>query len=159
MSQNDISVNIREATIADLAEASRLVAAVFNQTVSPLLEAEGKRVFLEYAALDAWISRHENGQRTWLALDDQKLLGVLHMRDDHVSLFFVDRERQRMGIGRSLIKTAIKALGVDRLTVNSSPNSVEAYRRIGFEPLGPEETKSGIRYTPMAARFEALPLD
>jgi GNAT superfamily N-acetyltransferase len=152
------ATTIREARLADLPEASRLTITVFKQTVAPLFEPEGIRNFLAYAALDAWTERHRNGQRTWLALKGQRVVGVVQVRDgSHVSLFFIERRQQRQGIGRALIMTAIKALGVNRLTVNSSPNSVDAYRRLGFKPVGLEDTKSGIRYTPMESIIAAPP--
>jgi len=154
----DKTISIREARLEDLPAASRLTIAVFKQTVAPLFEPEGIRNFLAYAALDAWTERHRTGQRTWLALKGERVVGVVQVRDgSHVSLFFVERRQQRQGIGRALIMTAIKALGVNRLTVNSSPNSVDAYRRLGFEPVGPEDTKSGIRYTPMESIIAAPP--
>ena len=152
------TTTIREARLADLPEASRLTIAVFKQTVAPLFEPEGIKNFLAYAALDAWTARHRDGQRTWLALKGDRVVGVVQVRDgSHVSLFFVERRQQRQGIGRALIMTAIKALRVNRLTVNSSPNSVDAYRRLGFEPVGPEDTKSGIRYTPMESTIAVPP--
>ena len=146
----DQTATIREARLADLPAASRLTIAVFKQSVAPLFKPEGIRNFLAYATFDAWTERHRDGQRTWLALKGERVVGVVQVRDgSHVSLFFVERRQQRQGIGRALIMTAIKALGVNRLTVNSSPNSVDAYRRLGFAPVGQEDTKSGIRYTPM----------
>ncbi len=154
----DQTTTIREARLADLPAASRLTITVFKQSVAPLFEPEGIQNFLAYAALDAWTGRHRDGQRTWLALKGERVVGVVQVRDgNHVSLFFVERRQQRQGLGRALIMTAINALGVGRLTVNSSPNSVDAYRRLGFAPVGPEDTKSGIRYTPMELIVAAPP--
>ena len=135
---------------AGFRDAARLTLAVFNQTVAPLMDAEGVRHFMEYASAEAWLQRQREGHRTWLARRDKRVLGVAHVRDGtHLSLLFVDPRQQRQGIARALIATLIKALGVERLTVNASPNAVEAYRRLGFVAQGPEDKKSGIRYTPM----------
>ena len=57
-----------------------------------------------------------------------------------------------MGIGRKLIyelRKLEKDMGGYRLTVNASPYAVEFYRKIGFVDTGAEQTKDGIRYTPM----------
>jgi len=43
------------------------------------------------------------------------------------------------------------------LTVNSSPNAVPAYIRMGFSPTGPEEVRNGIRFTPMIKRLRREP--
>lgn len=143
-------MEVREASVDDLAEAARLSSEVFAQSVAPLYSAEGTRVFLEYASAGAWLERHRLGQRTWLALEDGRVIGVLHIRDgDHISMFFVDGAHQRGGVGRRLLSHVVEKLGVSQLTVNSSPNSVEAYAKLGFVAVGPEEQRSGIRFTPM----------
>lgn len=136
--------------VAGLREAARLTLAVFNQTVAPLMDAVGVRHFIEYASAEAWLQRQREGHRTWLARRDKRVLGVAHVRDgSHLSLLFVDTRQQRQGIARALIAALVETLGIERLTVNASPNAVEAYRRLGFVAQGPEDKKSGIRYTPM----------
>ena len=136
--------------VADLRNAARLTARVFNQMVAPLMDAEGVRHFIEYASAEAWQQRQREGHRTWLARRDKRVVGVAHVRDGtHLSLLFVDTRHQGQGVARVLIGTLIAALGVDRLTVNASPNAVEAYQHLGFVAQGPEDKKSGIRYTPM----------
>ncbi|PTY01831.1 GNAT family N-acetyltransferase [Opitutaceae bacterium EW11] len=151
-------MEIREASVADLSEAARLSAEVFMEAVAPLYSAEGTRVFLDYASVAAWRERHERGQRTWLALDQSRMIGVLHIRDgNHVSMFFVDTAHQRHGIGRCLLRHAIAELGVGEFTVNSSPNSVAGYEKLGFAATGPEEEKFGIRFTPMKGIFRIGP--
>jgi predicted GNAT family N-acyltransferase len=69
-------------------------------------------------------------------------------------MLFVARSHQRTGVGRTLLGTAIQLIhqqgaSSGRLTVNSSPNSVEAYRQLGFSPVGPEQVVRGIRFVPM----------
>ena len=39
--------------------------------------------------------------------------------------------------------------GVRRVTVNAAPFSTGFYHKVGFVDLQPEQTSSGIRYTPM----------
>lgn len=41
-------------------------------------------------------------------------------------------------------------VGMAKPTVNSSPNAVGAYQTMGFKIEGPEQTKNGIRFVPMA---------
>ncbi|MFT3783603.1 MAG: GNAT family N-acetyltransferase [Nibricoccus sp.] len=151
-------MDIREASIADLPKAVRLSSEVFMQSVAPLYSPDGVRVFMDYASEGAWADRHKLGQRTWLAFDGSRLVGVLHIRDgDHISMFFVDAAHQRQGIGRQLLWHVLRELGVSQLTVNSSPNSVEGYAKLGFAATGPEEEKSGIRFTPMTGAFNRGP--
>ena len=136
--------------VADLRTAARLTVRVFNQSVAPLMDAEGIGHFIDYAAADAWQQRQREGHRTWLARCGKRVVGVAHVRDGtHLSLLFVEMRHQGQGVARALIGTLIATLGIDRLTVNASPNAVEAYRHLGFVAQGPEDKKSGIRYTPM----------
>lgn len=148
-------MDIRPAGPEDLGEASRLSAEVFLQAVAPLYSDEGTRVFLDYASADQWRERHERGQPTWLALEQGRLVGVLHLRDgNHISLFFVAAAYQRNGVGRRLLLHVRKTLGVRVLTVHASPNAVPGYERLGFVPSGPEAVQSGLRFTPMRAVFD-----
>lgn len=133
-----------------LRDAARLTIAVFNHSVAPLMDAEGVPHFIDYVSFEAWQQRQREGHRTWLARLDKRVVGVAHVRDGtHLSLLFVDRRHQGQGVARALIAALVKTLSVDRLTVNASPNAVEAYQHLGFVAQGPEDKKSGIRYTPM----------
>lgn len=69
-------------------------------------------------------------------------------------MLFVDKRVQRRRIGSELIKRALekmiqKDIKSAKLTVNASPNSVSAYKRMGFKIDGPEQLKIGIRFVPM----------
>lgn len=66
---------------------------------------------------------------------------------------FVDADYHWQGVGSSLMKTIwdfIKTeVGKEIVTVNAAPYGVGFYHKLGFEDMGPEETRDGIRYTPM----------
>lgn len=86
-----------------------------------------------------------------------QLVGIISLRSrEHISLLFVDEEFHHMGIGRKLIYELRKLeidMGGYRLTVNASPYAVGFYHKIGFVDTGTEQTKDGIRYTPMSWIF------
>ena len=92
---------------------------------------------------------------TLVAIQDKRMVGVIMVRDfDHVCLFFVAKDLHRHGIGRGLFDRALKMCKENRpdleaVSVNSSPNSVEVYRRLGFLPIGPRQTTNGITFVPM----------
>ncbi len=87
----------------------------------------------------------------------QSMVGIISLRNkEHISLLFVDEEFHKMGIGRKLIyamRELEKQIGGYRLTVNSSPYGVGFYHKIGFVDTNIEQTKDGIRYTPMSWIF------
>ncbi len=102
-------------------------------------------------ALKARISNH----KVFVAEFDDELVGILEMRGtNHVSMFFVNDVWQQRGVGTALFDAAMKSNlsenpDLEKITVNSSPNSVEFYKSLGFETQKPEQEKEGIRFTPM----------
>jgi GNAT superfamily N-acetyltransferase len=138
-------------------QVCHLVVRVFTEFVAPLYSPEGVREFLTYAADPDRLRERLQANRFVLVAELQgRMVGVIEVRNcDHISLFFVDGQAQRKGIGSGLWQRALDAClagrpDLDRVTVHSSPNAVEAYNRLGFRTEGPEETVNGIRFVPMA---------
>lgn len=78
------------------------------------------------------------------------LRGVIAMRGrGHIALFFVEEGWQRRGIGRALFRRALGDAPPGRITVNASPAGLPAYLKLGFFPMGEEQTADGMRFTPM----------
>jgi GNAT superfamily N-acetyltransferase len=86
-----------------------------------------------------------------------EIVGIISLRNkEHISLLFVDEEFHKMGIGRKLIQevqSMERTMGGYRLTVDASPYAVGFYHKIGFVDTNIEQTKAGIRYTPMSWIF------
>ncbi len=81
-----------------------------------------------------------------------KVIGMLALRDNHISLFFVKREFQRKGIGTRLLqacKNHCEERRVFDLTVNASPLGLPFYLARGFQIISEERLEGGLRYTPM----------
>lgn len=147
-------VRIREIDSALAAEALDLVRQVFREHVAPLYSPEGVAQLESYTAAEAQAKRLESGHSLFVAETDQDgMLGVAELRADrHLSMFFVRTAHQRQGIGRELLSAVAarcRSAGAAHLTVHASPNSVGAYRRLGFVPQGPEQEKNGVRFVPM----------
>lgn len=92
------------------------------------------------------------------AYDNGIMVGMISLRSEtHISLLFVDKKYHRMGIGRMLINYISEYVrteeGHNRITVNAAPYAVEFYHHVGFSDTGMEETKEGVRYTPMERRI------
>ena len=90
-----------------------------------------------------------------LALADGDIVGMIEMRRHcHVSLLFVGPELQGKGIGGELLGIAVelcrtKDPQLRKVTVNSSPNALGAYARMGFAATGGEQNINGVRFIPM----------
>ena len=131
---------------------SSLACEVFDQFVAPHYQPEGVTEFHRYAAAEALLKRQEDGYITLVAERSGELIGMLHLREPcHVSMLFVRASFQQGGIGRGLLVAACALVGDTgcMFTVNSSPNAVSAYERLGFRIAGPEQCRHGIRFVPM----------
>ena len=140
---------IRKLTsIEDKVKAARLAMNVFMEYETPDYSQEGVEIFRTYVN-----DREVGGSLDMYGafLGDQ-LVGMIATRNNgsHISLFFVDGERHRIGIGRLLFSALIEGSTLEAITVNSSPYAVEVYHRLGFKDTDERQLQSGIVYTPMA---------
>jgi GNAT superfamily N-acetyltransferase len=149
-------INIREPGSDEIEIALRLVSSVFDEFVAPLFSEEGINQFRSFIELSSLEARLQENGFMLVAEMDREIVGVIAMRDwNHIFLLFVDGKKQRKGIAKMLLDQALqrcKAEGYppERVTVNSSPNAVEAYRRMGFVQTAEEEIRQGVRAVPMA---------
>ncbi len=137
-------IEVRKLEERELPGAMELVWAVFRRFEAPEYSAQGIETFYAY------IQNMEQVKTlvTYGAYRDGELAGVLALRGDHISLFFVREEAQGRGIGKTLFRYAAARAGRP-MTVHSSPYAVDIYRRLGFVPTTEEQVEDGIRYTPM----------
>lgn len=142
-----MNIEIRKILPEEKSAALNLVWRVFLKYEAPQYPEEGVRFFREYLDNDEATSALD----IYGAFMDTHIVGVLAMRNSgtHVSLFFVDEEYHRRGIGRSLFEYMINASSPDFVTVHAAPYAVEIYRRLGFSPSGGDVVEDGLIYTPM----------
>jgi GNAT superfamily N-acetyltransferase len=153
----DQTIIYRATKAGEEQQVCDLVVRVFTEFVAPLYSLEGICEFLTYTADPDQLRERLRANRFVLVAELQgRMVGVIEVRDcDHISLFFVDGQSQQKGIGKELWRRALDACLADRpelarITVHSSPNAVEAYKRLGFRTEGPQQTVNGIRFVPMA---------
>ncbi len=149
-----MSMEIRLLKREDIPPAMALVWRVFSEFEAPEYSAEGVDTFRAFIEPEAINRMKDAGElRLWGAFAGGELRGVLALRREaHISLFFVEKEYHRQGIGRALWECcaqACRAAGAERVTVNSSPYAVEIYRRLKFTETDAEQTQNGIRFVPM----------
>ena len=136
-----------------------LVSTVFNEFVAPLYSQEGVSEFMKYLRGDELAQRIRSGNFVLLAKFDVDIIGVVEVRDNsHIAMLFVKGSHQKKGIGKELLKRAVEKCkirnpDIHKITVNSSPNAVSAYRTMGFNALEREQVVNGIRFTPMELSF------
>ena len=132
-----------------------MVHRVFDLTVAPLYSKKGQQHFKKYVDPEEMSARVHTHHFVFLALADVDIIGMIEMRRHrHVSLLFVEQEFQGKGLGRELLSLAVEiclsnSSPLREVTVNSSPNAVKAYERMGFQSTGGEQNISGVRSVPM----------
>jgi GNAT superfamily N-acetyltransferase len=152
----DEQIKIREPESDDIEKALGLVSSVFDEFVAPLFSEEGNSQFKSFIEPSNLEKRLQENGFMLIAEIDRNIVGVIALRDwSHIFLLFVDGKKQRKGIAKKLLDEALQRCEYEghlpeKLTVNSSPNAVEAYRRMGFEQVEEEEVRHGIRAVPMA---------
>jgi GNAT superfamily N-acetyltransferase len=155
-------VVIRAMRPDEALEVACLVRRVFDACVAPCFDEQGRLEFYAYIEPAAFRQRAEVGEGPcWVALDaEERIVGMLAQRGaGHISLFFVEAERQRCGVGRALLQAAIShtrtaSPPAPAMTVHASPNALDAYARMGFVATEEEQCVHGIRYVPMRRTLE-----
>lgn len=152
----DQNFQYRELTLNEIPAAISLIWDVFLEFEANEYLKEGVlefRNFLNESAIKTHIVEeylHFTG-----CFDEERLIGVIAMRENkHISLLFVDKHYHKKGIARNLFEIekqrCLKNYGnLQAITVNSSPYAVGFYHKLGFFDTGAEQTKNGIRFTPM----------
>ncbi len=135
--------------------AIEIVSSTFDEFVAPGFSKEGITEFYKFADVDSLAKRSQINNFTIFAQKNDVPIGLIEIRDhSHISMFFVRKQFHGCGIGRALLQEAISLLlkkqnSLKELTVNSSPNSVMAYEKMGFTIKTKEQCVNGIRFIPM----------
>jgi ribosomal protein S18 acetylase RimI-like enzyme len=154
-------VQYRRLRDSEVEDASALARRVFDEFVATQYSVEGQEEFRRYSSPRAMRKRHGDGYLAFAAERDGRLIGMLQLRDgEHITMLFVEGDSQRQGIGRSLIGAATDYVRTRQppvrvLTVASTPNAIDAYRRMGFVPVGSEQVLKGIRFVSMQREIGA----
>jgi GNAT superfamily N-acetyltransferase len=143
---------------SEVEAASELACRVFDEFAAAEESVAGCQEFHRYASPPALRGRHKTDCVTFVASRQGRIIGMLHLRDGkHIAMLFVEGVEQRQSIGSGLVLAAEEyALArqppVTAITVASTPNAVDAYRKMGFVPVGKERVLKGLRFVPMVRK-------
>ena len=138
---------VRRLEKAEKGTALQLAWKVFCEYEAPDYAPEGTEEFKRCLNDENYLA----GIRYYGAFDNQKLIGMLGIREEkcHICFFFVDGEYQRSGIGTRLFRRMRGDFPDQTITLNSSPFGLPFYTALGFKATDREQTVNGIRFTPM----------
>jgi ribosomal protein S18 acetylase RimI-like enzyme len=149
-------MKIRLAEKSEAEAISRFVSELAVTHIGSTLQAGGLENLLRSMDVDSTITRMTEGFPHWVAVEGDAIVGIAVVKPpSHIYHLFVRSDRQRSGIGRRLINEGLRFIsdrcGRASVTVNSSLNAVDAYRRFGFRKAGGEMVDSaGVRFQPMS---------
>jgi len=115
----------------------------------------GIQEFLKYVEPHYLSKRCQEDDFVFLAMLQGRIVSMIELvKNSHISLFYTDGGHQRLSIGRELLRKALELCLRDEptltgITVNSSPNAITIYNKLGFYVTEPEQVKNGIRFVPM----------
>ncbi|MEL6871155.1 MAG: GNAT family N-acetyltransferase [Pseudomonadota bacterium] len=147
-------MTIREAEKNDTDAMSALIDRVSRMHITAALEPEAERIFLDSCKPSKIVENMQCNIRYHVSILSNEIIGLIGVRDlSHVFHLFVDSAHHQTGLGRKLWKIALEAsrsAGHTRaMTVNSSPNAVTFYEKLGFCVCGPTDHRNGITSIPM----------
>jgi ribosomal protein S18 acetylase RimI-like enzyme len=138
----------------------RLIEECFNKFIAPEYTETGVREFLNYVNPQFLNHRVQRNHIVLVALNGDQLIGAIELRSyNHISLLFVKTEYQNMGIAKKLLNLSLELCkranpSLAHIDVNSSPNAVRIYEKLGFTQTDIEQEVNGIRFTPMKLSIE-----
>ena len=136
---------IRQIKTGEENQIYKLVKPIFDKFVAPAFSSEGIEEFLKVIRSEAVKDRLKQGNRKILfaeKINSGEIVGMIEFRNfNHISIFFVKSKLQGQGIGNSLLARCINICkktnkGLKKITVHSSPNAVEIYKKFGFIKIG-----------------------
>ncbi len=156
---SDATVKIRLIRASEYSESCELVLEVFNESNAPECTEEGLNLFYRMATPEVIAKGMQEGNRTWVAVTGESVIGVIKMHNgNHIHFLFVSKDWQGQGVGRRLFEAALLHVRGHHpektdITVNSSSNAVPIYRALGFIEAGRPQIKQGIPIVPMQLKI------
>ena len=147
-------MNIRKLNNEEYNKAILLSLVVFTKCETTDFNTNGLETFKKFI----YNKQLMNELTIWGAFDDKQLICIIgtKLNGTHISLFFINPDYHRKGIGGELFNCAYANQIVEKITVNSSSYAVRFYESLGFSKAAEEQETDGLRYTPMIKRQNKL---
>ena len=139
-------MEIRKLEKLEINKALKLVWDVFLESEAFNYNRSGVEEFRKFLDCRELINSFE----IYGTYDRRELVGIIGLQDrQHICLFFVKKYYQRKGIGKELFQKVLSLTKENEITVNSSLNAVNIYKKMGFTVTDEEQNIKGIRFVPM----------
>jgi predicted GNAT family N-acyltransferase len=143
-------MDILKVTRADSEAVKELISAVSEVDVLPLFSADGQLEYKNRVLPDIQTTMDENRFFAVKAVLGAELTGFAALRDgNYLTHLFVAKSAQGTGLGSRLLNTVLDSTSAKQISLRSSLNAADFYRRHGFTATGEEAEFNGIRFIPM----------
>ncbi len=145
-----MKLDIQQLQTDDIPSVSQLIKRAFTESVAHTLTDDGINNFEAGVTPESIEERFLSGNTFVICKNKNTIVGVGEIRNkNHLNLLFVESSMQRKGVGRKLLINLVGGVEKNEITVNSSLNAVNAYKKLGFKECGTKDEISGIKYQPM----------
>jgi len=153
------SITIRKAKTSDSQRISKLISRNAQTLLQDDFENDGLAFFLTTVNHRAIKDYMEQGFSYLVAQSEGEIVGVIAMKDySHMFHLFVDKAFHKKGIAKQLWQAiyqhSIENGNTGKFTLNSTSYALPVYQRWGFSTTDEQQSRHGIRFTPMQLVLE-----
>ena len=122
---------IRKLNKTEFHQAVAVALEVYLQCGQDDFDDEGLEAFKSFIFND----ERMNELRIYGAFEENRLVGIMGTKNKgkHISLFFINKDFHRKGIGKQLFDYSQYDCPANEITVNSSTYAIKFYESLGFE--------------------------
>ena len=140
-------------------EICSLAIRVFKEFVAHQYSEQDKEAFLKYVEPKCLSKRFYEDSFVLVAAIKEKIVGMIELvSNSRISLFFVEGHLQKIGIGKELLKKSVEICRIKNpvlteISVNSSPNAMDIYKKLAFSVMDSDKEKNSIRFAAKEPSF------
>jgi hypothetical protein len=148
-------MNIKLLEQQELLRAMNLVWNVFVEQTAPQCTKETVESFQSFIKIESITEQFYRGELfLWGAYEGATLIGVSVLtKAGLVCLVSVNTAYQAQGVEQALIESmkqfCAQSLGIMRMYVQASPNTVTTYQALGFQVVSAEQVENGVHFVQM----------
>ncbi len=136
-----------------------LVKKVYDEFVAGDCTEEGNNTFYDFIKPESISMRLQSGNIIFICKEGDCIIGMIELKDlNHISLLFVDKDFQGLGIARKLFNETVGIArsggNNDFIDVNSSLFAIPIYTKLGFKTTSEVQIVNGIKFVRMKCELK-----
>lgn len=129
---------------------TEIIISTFKKFIASGYSKEGVETFYKFIEEGLVLEETlENKDIIYVAKYENKIIGLIATRSNHISLLFIDEKFHGHKISKYLFNLIKNEIKEEFITVNSSPYAEKIYEKLGFTKVEDMKEMSGIKFIPM----------